>query len=40
MNGRPLSYIALAAVLFGVSPPLAKLLVKDIPRLPWPDFSI
>lgn len=31
MNRQPLTYIFISAVLFGISPPLAKLLVKDIP---------
>ena len=38
MNRRPLSYIAIAAVLFGASPPLAKLLVKDIPPVALAGF--
>jgi len=31
LDRRPLLYIVVSAALFGVSPPLAKLLVKDIP---------
>lgn len=31
MDKQPLAYIAISAALFGISPPLAKLLVKDIP---------
>ncbi len=31
MDKRPLLYIFVSAALFGISPPLAKLLVKDIP---------
>lgn len=38
MDKRPLSYIAIAAVLFGVSAPLAKLLVKNIPPVALAGF--
>jgi drug/metabolite transporter (DMT)-like permease len=31
MNKKPLAYVIVSAVLFGISPPVAKLLVKDIP---------
>ncbi|MBP7526346.1 MAG: DMT family transporter [Syntrophorhabdaceae bacterium] len=30
MNKRPLLYIVISATLFGLSPPLAKILIKDI----------
>ena len=33
MDKQPLAYIAISAALFGISPPLAKLLVKDIPPI-------
>jgi drug/metabolite transporter (DMT)-like permease len=35
---HPLILIALSAVLFGISPPLAKLLVRDIPPVPLAGF--
>jgi hypothetical protein len=31
LNKQPLIYIFISAALFGISPPIAKLLVKDIP---------
>jgi drug/metabolite transporter (DMT)-like permease len=31
LNKRPLVFICLSAILFGVSPPLAKILVRDTP---------
>ena len=33
MSQRPLLYILISAVFFGVSPPFAKMLVADIPPL-------
>jgi drug/metabolite transporter (DMT)-like permease len=33
LNKQPLIYIFISAALFGISPPLAKLLVKDIPPI-------
>jgi drug/metabolite transporter (DMT)-like permease len=38
LDRRPLGYIAISAVLFGVSPPLAKLLVKSIPPVALAGF--
>jgi drug/metabolite transporter (DMT)-like permease len=38
LDKRPLLYIFVSAVLFGVSPPLAKLLVKDIPPVALAGF--
>jgi drug/metabolite transporter (DMT)-like permease len=38
MDKRPLLYVMLSAALFGVSPPLAKLLVGDIPPLALAGF--
>lgn len=38
MNRRPLAHIILSAVLFGISPPLAKLLVNDIPPIALAGF--
>lgn len=33
MHGQPLLYIVISAACFGISPPLAKLLVADIPPI-------
>ena len=38
MNKQPLIYIFVSAALFGISPPLAKLLVKDIPPVALAGF--
>ena len=33
MDKQPLIYVLVSAALFGISPPLAKLLVKNIPPI-------
>ena len=38
MNKTPLLYIIISAFLFGVSPPLAKLFIKDIPPVALAGF--
>ena len=38
MNRQPLIYIIISAALFGISPPFAKLLVKDIPPVALAGF--
>lgn len=38
MNKQPLAYIVLSAALFGISPPLAKLLIKNIPPVALAGF--
>lgn len=38
MDKRPLLYVMLSAVLFGISPPIAKLLVGDIPPIALAGF--
>ncbi|MEK6534294.1 MAG: EamA family transporter [Planctomycetota bacterium] len=38
MNKQPLIYIFISAALFGISPPLAKLLVKNIPPVALAGF--
>lgn len=38
LGRQPLLYILISAVLFGISPPLAKLLVKDIPPVALAGF--
>lgn len=38
LNKEPLIYIAISAALFGISPPLAKLLVKNIPPVALAGF--
>lgn len=38
MDRKPILYILISAVLFGISPPLAKLLVKDIPPVALAGF--
>ena len=35
---RSLSYILLSAILFGISPPVAKILVRDIPPVALAGF--
>jgi len=38
LDKQPLGYIIISAALFGISPPLAKLLVKDIPPVALAGF--
>ncbi len=38
MNTRSLVYILLSAILFGISPPVAKILVRDIPPVALAGF--
>jgi drug/metabolite transporter (DMT)-like permease len=38
LNKQPLAYIIISAALFGISPPLAKLLVKNIPPVALAGF--
>jgi drug/metabolite transporter (DMT)-like permease len=38
MNARSLAYILLSAILFGISPPIAKILVKEIPPVALAGF--
>lgn len=38
MNKRPLTYVLISAALFGISPPLAKLLTKNLPPVALAGF--